>query len=72
MTVEQAELLVMGIGLYAAIGAVFSLLFVTALAPRLDPAAKGMPVQARALVFWGVAGLWPLFLVKTILGSKPA
>ena len=72
MTVAQAEVLVTMIGLYAAIGALFSLLFVLVLAPRIDAAVREMTLGARFLIFWGVAGLWPLFLMKTLFGIKPA
>ncbi len=64
MTVEAAELLVGALALYAVIGVVFALVFVSFGAARLDGEAKGMPLQARALIFWASAGLWPLLLAK--------
>ena len=71
MTVELASLIVTLFGLYIAIGAVFALYFVTLGASRIDPAAKGMPIQARLLIFPGVMGLWPLMLVKSLTQKAP-
>lgn len=68
----MAETIVLILALYAGVGVVFGLLFVTLFAGRIDPTAKGMPIQARVMVFFGAAGLWPLMLVKTVTGSQPA
>lgn len=74
MTIEAAEMLMGVLALYAMIGVVFALAFVSLGLTRVDPEAKGMPIQARALVFWGAAGLWPVMLVKLIQGpgGKPS
>lgn len=72
MTIETAEMLVGALAIYALIGVVFALFFVSVGIGRVDPEAKGMPLQARLLVFWGTAGLWPLMLAKVITGSKPS
>lgn len=70
MTVAAAEAIVLALAIYAGVGAVFAIIFVTALASRLDAQAKGMPIQARLLIFWGAAGLWPLLALKFIRGEK--
>lgn len=64
MTVAAAELLVGALALYAGVGVMFALTFVILGAPRVDSEAKGMPLQARMLIFWASAGLWPLMLAK--------
>ena len=71
MSLETASLIVTLFGLYFAIGAVFALFFVTLGASRIDPAAKGMPVQARLILFPGVMGLWPLMLIKSFTQKAP-
>lgn len=71
MTIELANLIVSSFGIYFAIGALFSLFFVIFGASKIDPAAKGMPLQARAIIFPGVMGLWPLMLMKLLIQREP-
>ena len=71
MSLELANLIVSAISIYFAIGALFALWFVIFGAKRIDPAAKGMPIQARILVFFGTAALWPLMLVKSFIQKSP-
>ena len=71
MSPGLANLIVSAFGLYLAIGAVFALWFVIFGAERIDPAAKDMPVQARFLIFFGTAALWPLMLVKSFIQKSP-
>lgn len=71
MSVETASLIVTVAGIYFAIGAVFALVFVVFGAGRIDPGAKGMPLQARAIIFPGVIGLWPIMLVKLLTQKAP-
>jgi len=49
---------------YIGLGLLFALAFVTVGAPRLDPAARGMPVGVRLLLLPGAAALWPVLLWK--------
>lgn len=71
MGIAAAETLALALGLYAGAGVVFAFLFVLWGAARIDPAAKAMPIQARALDFWGAAGLWPLLLIRVLAGRAP-
>ncbi|MCG8442139.1 MAG: hypothetical protein MI723_10060 [Caulobacterales bacterium] len=72
MTIAAAETVVLVLTLYAGLGALFGLYFVAfGGAQRIDPGATGMPLQARLLVFWGAAGLWPLMLAKVIAKEQP-
>ncbi len=70
MTIQLAEMLVAAIAVYAALGTVFALVFVTVGVRRIDPDARGMPLRARAVVFPGAVGLWPLLLVFMIRGER--
>ncbi len=72
MTIAMAEMLVTALAAYAGIGALVALFTVTAGARRFDEQAVGMPIQARFLVFWGAAGLWPYVLWLLIRGRREA
>lgn len=71
MSLDAANLLVTWLGLYALIGVLFALYFVIRGAARIDPAASTMPLQARILIFPGVAVLWPLMLFKLFMQKEP-
>ena len=71
MSEAWADLLVLAMGAYLALGALIALLFVFLGAGRIDPAAQGMPLQARLIIWPGCTLLWPLILVKWLRGSGP-
>ncbi|MEM8921500.1 MAG: hypothetical protein AAGB25_09015 [Pseudomonadota bacterium] len=71
MTLALAEMLTTILGVHFGLGALFALVFVIWGAPRIDEAAKGMPVQARMIIFPAAMILWPLMLVKTLTKSGP-
>ena len=71
MSLEAANLLVTGIGIYFAIGLLVALVFVFGGAKKIDPGAAGMPIQARLIILPGIAGLWPLMLTKLFTQSEP-
>lgn len=74
MSVVIAEALILVLMAYGGVGVLVSLAVITAMGGRIDHnfAQKGgAPIQARALIFWGVAGLWPIFLIKLIKQEKP-
>ncbi|MEM7767203.1 MAG: hypothetical protein AAF253_06905 [Pseudomonadota bacterium] len=71
MTIAAAETLVTLLAAYAAIGALVALITVTIGAARIDPGARGMPLQARLLIFPGALLLWPLMLAKLITQKAP-
>lgn len=71
MTIETAETLVTALGLYAAAGLIIALLYAIFGAAKIDPAAKGMPLQARVIIMPGVALLWPVMLVKLFTQKAP-
>ena len=73
MSESAAELLVFGLGIYAAIGVLVGLIFAFGGAGRIDPAAKGkgMPLRVRLMILPGIAGLWPVMLTKLLTQKEP-
>ena len=63
--------LVRALGVYAALGAIFAIAFVTRGVERLDPAAKGASRGFRLIIVPGVVALWPLLLRRWISGAPP-
>lgn len=55
-------------GAYLAAGLLFGLAFVSFGVGRVDPAARGAPLQFRLIILPAVAALWPFMLVKWITG----
>jgi len=68
---QAAEAILIGFGVYLALGLLFGLWFVAAGAGRLDPDARGMPLQARAILLPGSAALWPFLAWKQLRGEGP-
>ena len=54
------------VALYAVIGVLFSLVFIAAGIVRVDPGVGQSPKLVRVLFIPGIAGLWPLMLMKWI------
>lgn len=54
------------VGLYAIIGVLFALVFIAAGIVRVDPGVGESPRLVRVLFIPGIAGLWPLMLMKWI------
>jgi hypothetical protein len=73
MSEEVAGLVVSGLGIYAGLGLLVGILYLFGGAGRIDPAAKGkgMPARARLIILPGVIGLWPLMLGKLFTQTKP-
>ena len=51
---------------YAAMGVLFALAFVTAGVQAIDPAAKESGMGFRIIIFPGVAALWPLMISRWV------
>ena len=66
MSVAAAQALTQTIAIYLGCGAVFALLFLWRWVGRLDTSAAHGTLGFRAVVFPGVAVLWPLFLVRLV------
>ena len=73
VTEEIANVIVLALGIYAAIGLLVALVYVFGGAGRIDPAAKGkgMPIRVRLMIVPGVIGLWPLMLKKLFTQTEP-
>lgn len=61
---EFANLILLSVAGYAAIGVLFALWFVTLGVGRVDHSAKGAPWTFRLLIFPGCTALWPVLLRK--------
>ena len=70
MTIEMAGMFWMAVAVYLAIGAVFALFFVWKGAAMIDASARGANLWFRVFIFPGVAGLWPLILVRMFFGFR--
>jgi hypothetical protein len=64
------NLIVWLVGIYAFIGLLFGLLFVTWGVSRIDPSARGAGVGFRLMVLPGVMALWPLMGRRWLRGMK--
>ena len=65
-----AGLIVTGAGVYLAVGAVFALVWITVLAGRADPGARGAGPWFRLIIAPAAALLWPVLLVKALRGFR--
>jgi hypothetical protein len=70
MSEDVAGVVVGAIGAYLAIGAVFAFVFLWRWVGALDPAATHGTLGFRALVFPGIAALWPIFVVRLLSGEE--
>lgn len=66
-----ARALVAVLGVYAALGVVFGVAFVTLGVHRVDPAARGAAWTFRLLLLPGAAALWPLLARRWLRGAPP-
>jgi len=65
-----AILLVKAFYLYALLGVVFALAFVTIGVKRIDSQAKGSGAAFRLLIFPGSVAFWPFLLRRWITGKN--
>jgi len=68
--ITAAEWFVKLLTMYAAIGIVFAILFVTTGIHRVDTVAKGAGPGFRLIILPGVAALWPILLIRWVRGSS--
>jgi membrane protein implicated in regulation of membrane protease activity len=64
-----AEWIVRIFTIYVIIGALFAIVFVSFGVGRVDASARGAGVWFRALIFPGVAALWPLLAWRWLRGA---
>lgn len=65
---DWASWTVTALTLYALVGLLFAIAFVTRGAARVDPVAAGAPIGFRLLVLPGVAATWPLWALRWLRG----
>lgn len=68
MSVETATVVVGAIGLYAAAGLVFAVLFLALRIRRVDPDAREGSLGFRLVVLPGLVALWPLLALRWARG----
>lgn len=66
----MAEVILTSIGIYAGIGLLFAAWFVVKGVATMDPVAIHAPWSFRALIFPGVAALWPVVLKKSLAARR--
>ncbi len=71
MSVATASLIATALGAYFGIGLLVAIAFALGAARRIDPDAAQMTWGARLIIMPGVAGLWPLMLVKLFTQTRP-
>jgi hypothetical protein len=69
MRVDAAGGIVVGLGVYLALGAAFAVAFAIAGVQRIDPAARGAGWGFRLIILPGAAALWPLLLRRWLSGD---
>ena len=70
MSITLASWIWGGIGIYMALGLVFSLLYVTIGVGKSDPAVEGATVGFRLIIIPGVALFWPMLALRWIRGDS--
>lgn len=68
MSETVAQAFVTALALYAGIGLVFGVAFVSYGVSRLDVEARGAGLGFRLIILPGVAALWPLLLYRWMRG----
>ena len=69
--IETVTDILSALALYAGAGFLFALAFLTVGIGRIDPAARGSGIGFRLTILPGVVALWPLMLVRWIVGGAP-
>ncbi len=70
-SIETVTAILEGIALYAAVGAVFALVFLLLGLNRIDHGAKGAGLGFRMMILPGLIALWPLMLIRWLSGGQP-
>lgn len=70
-SIEFVEMILSGAALYAAAGGVFALGFLILGLTRIDHGASGASIWFRSLIVPGLVVLWPLMLIRWIVGGQP-
>jgi hypothetical protein len=60
-----------GLAIYAGLGALFAALFLAFGLTHVDHGAKGAGLAFRLMIVPGLVALWPIMLVRWIVGGQP-
>jgi hypothetical protein len=66
ITMPIAEIILLLLGGYLAVGFVFAIAFVIRGAETIDFAARGAPIGFRLLILPGATALWPLLSIRWV------
>ena len=66
-----AEIILLVLGIYVALGVLFATAFVAIGITRVDPAAHGSSILFRLLILPGAAALWPIMARKWHQARRP-
>ena len=69
--IQTVSLMLEAAALYGVLGFLFALVFLTVGIGRIDPGARGSGIGFRLTILPGVIALWPLMLVRWIVGGAP-
>ena len=69
MGLNMLDTVLIVVAVYALLGVLFALWFVTLGVSRLDQGARGGPIGFRVLIFPASAALWPVLALK--LARRP-
>ena len=64
-----AELIVLLLGAYFAVGALVAILFLAFGIKRIDASARGASLFFRPMIFLGCAVLWPFVILRFLSGK---
>ena len=64
------DIIIGALAIYAGLGIVFGLVFVTTYIHRIDPAAANTGLTFRLMMLPGAAALWPLLLPRCRGGRR--
>ena len=69
--IRTVSLILEAAALYGALGFLFALAFLSVGIGRIDPGARTSGLGFRLIILPGVIALWPLMLVRWIVGGAP-
>ena len=69
--IETVGMILNAAALYAAAGGIFSLAFLALGLSRIDNGAKDAGLLFRLAILPGLIALWPLMLIRWIVGGQP-
>ena len=69
--IATVEMILQGVALYLGVGAVFAIALLMFGLARIDRGASGAGFVFRLMLLPGLIVLWPLMLVRWVVGGQP-